>query len=98
MRKTYVYDKATGRMVAKGVSRILHMGVLPDIKGFRTVDGVSIDSRSDLREYEKRTGLEQLGTDTVCGRKDDGGLVGRRIEEMPSARHDVIEAYKRHSS
>ncbi len=97
MRKTYVYDKETGRMVAKGAERIPHMGVLPDIKSFVTTDGVRIDSRSELRAYQQRTGLEQIGTDLVCGKNDDGSLRGRIVQEMPSARHDVIEAFKRHS-
>jgi len=97
MRKTFVFDKSTGRMVAKGVTRIRHMGVLPDIAEFQTTDGVAISSRSHLREYEKRTGLVQVGDDLLHGRNDDGSMKGRVVQEMPSARADVIEAFKRHS-
>ena len=97
MRKTFVFDKATGRMVAKGVTRIRHLGVLPDIQAFRTTDGVDISSRSHLREYERRTGLEQCGDDYLHGTKEDGTMKGRVVEELPSARADIIEAFKRHS-
>lgn len=97
MRKTFVFDKATGRVVAKGVTRIQHLGVLPDIAEFQTTDGVAISSRSHLREYERRTGLEQCGDDYLHGTKEDGTMRGRIVEELPSARHDVIEAFKRHS-
>ena len=97
MRKTYVYDKETGRMVAKGVVRLPHMGVLPDIKDFQTTDGVHINGRAGLKEYERRTGLEQIGTDLVCGRNDDGSMKGRIVQEMPDVRHAIAEAWKKHS-
>lgn len=96
MRSTYVYDKETGKVVPRGAVTQRHLGVLPDIKDFQTTDGVHIHGRSGLREYQRATGLEQIGTDTVNG-LDEHGKVRRIIEEMPSARHDVIEAFKRHS-
>ncbi len=40
-----------------------HANVISDIKEFKTQDGVPITSRSDLREYEKRMGVRQVGTD-----------------------------------
>lgn len=97
MRRTFVYDKEAGKMVRKGAARLARMGILPDIKDFQTVDGVHITSRSALREYERRTGLEQCGEDYLHGVKEDGTPIGRVVEELPSARHDVIEAMKRHS-
>lgn len=97
VRKTYVWDKATRKLVPKGARRIPHMGVLPDIKDFQTTDGVNINGRAGLKEYEKRTGMEQIGNDSVNG-LDEHGRLRRIIQEMPSARHDVIEAMKRHSS
>ena len=72
-------------------------GVMPDIGAFQTTDGVGISSRKHLRDYERATGLEQIGNDTTCGRNDDGSLVGRIVDEMPSARATVEEAMRRHS-
>lgn len=37
--------------------------VLRDVPEFRTQDGVVISSRSQLREYEQRNGVKQLGND-----------------------------------
>jgi hypothetical protein len=98
MRKTYVFDHATGKVVPKGARRAASGGfAMPDINEFQTVDGVAIGSRSALRAYQRETGLEQIGNDTVAGRNADGSLRGRLVEELPSARYDVEEAMRRHS-
>lgn len=98
MRKTFVFDKVSGRVVPKGEASHRRMAVMPDIKSFVTVDGVPIDSRSELREYQRRTGLEQCGDDAMFGRNDDGSPIRRIVQEMPDIRADAIEAFKRHSS
>lgn len=99
MRRTYVYDREAGKMVEKtSLQTFEHFGVLPDIKDFETTDGVHIRGRAGLREYERRTGLEQCGDDYLHGTNDDGTMKGRIVQELPSARIDVIEAMKRHSS
>lgn len=36
---------------------------MPDIKPFRTQDGVEISSRSHLRRYEIANGVRQVGND-----------------------------------
>ena len=36
---------------------------MPDIRAFRTQEGVEISSRSKLRDYERRTGTKQVGND-----------------------------------
>lgn len=36
---------------------------IPDIKEFRTQDGVTISSRSQLRAYEQAKGVKQVGND-----------------------------------
>ena len=36
---------------------------LSDIAPFRTQEGAEISSRSQLREYERRNGVRQVGTD-----------------------------------
>ena len=40
---------------------------MPDIAPFRTMEGVEIASRSTLRDYERRMGVRQVGTDTQVG-------------------------------
>lgn len=37
--------------------------VMPDIKPFATMEGVPISSRSQLRAYEQKRGVRQVGTD-----------------------------------
>lgn len=66
-----------------------------DISEFVTTDGVQITSRSHLRDYQRATGFEQIGNDTVNG-LDESGKYRRKVQELPPARHDVIEAMKKH--
>jgi hypothetical protein len=42
-------------------SRSAH--VISDIEPFTTQEGAAITSRADLREYERRNGVKQIGTD-----------------------------------
>ena len=100
-RKTYVWDPETRKLVDKREAHWLRTqsypdGVLPDIKDFQTQDGVHIKGRTSLREYQRRTGLEQIGNDPVNGVDEQGGF-RRKVHELPPARDDVIEAFKRHS-
>jgi hypothetical protein len=37
--------------------------VISDIEPFTTQEGAAITSRVDLREYERRNGVKQIGTD-----------------------------------
>jgi hypothetical protein len=37
--------------------------VISDIEPFQTQDGAAITSRAALREYERRNGVRQVGTD-----------------------------------
>lgn len=37
--------------------------VIPDIEPFTTQEGAAITSRAALREYERRNGVKQIGTD-----------------------------------
>lgn len=67
---TYVYragkvvNKETGEPIKVG-SAINHTFALPDIAPFKSpLDfKTEISSRSQLREYEKRHGVKQVGTD-----------------------------------
>lgn len=62
-RKTYVLRD--GKLVEKSKAPPLQAGpfVMPDIAEFRTLDGTVIGGRRDLRAYEQRTGLRQVGND-----------------------------------
>ena len=66
-RETYVYRD--GKLVPKHETEPLpthgrSIHVMPDIAPFQTSgDKVAISSRSQLREYEKRTGTRQVGND-----------------------------------
>ena len=97
MRKRYVYDKETGKVVPKSEMLAKQRGfTLPDISEFVTTDGVQIGSRSDLREYQKRTGMEQIGNDTVNGLDADGSFRTKR-KPMPDIRHPIEQAWRRHN-
>ena len=65
MRKKYVFRD--GKIVVKGEDVRLSRGyfnVLPDITPFTTPgDNVSISSRSQLRAYEQKHGVKQVGND-----------------------------------
>lgn len=65
-RKTYVYDKATGKMVEKTaeIARELGIRIIPDINEYQVVGpeyGKVITSRSRHREYLKRHNLMEIG-------------------------------------
>lgn len=66
-RETYVFRN--GELVPKHeaqplASRSRSFQVMSDIAPFQTVgDRVAITSRSELREYERRTGTRQVGND-----------------------------------
>lgn len=97
MRRTFIWA-GPGKMVEKIEATLRRtQGVMPDIQPFQTVDGAAIGSRSDLRAYEKRTGLEQVGNDLVNGGRAGRDKVTRVVQEMPSARATVEEAMRRHS-
>ena len=65
MRKSYVYRD--GKIVPKDESVSLSRGyynVLPDITPFMTPgDNQMISSRSQLRAYEQKNGVKQVGND-----------------------------------
>lgn len=60
MRRRYVLRN--GELVEKN-SPAAYSNIMPDIAEFKTQDGTPITSRSHLREYEKRMGVKQIGTD-----------------------------------
>lgn len=66
-RRRFRYDPDLERMVEihdhNGPDVTPAHQFVPDIKPFRTQDGVEITSRSKLREYEARTGTKQVGND-----------------------------------
>jgi len=90
-----------GKLVSKHLAPPLahdrrpNEGIMPDIGEFQTLDGVHITGREALREYQRRTGLEQIGNDSIAGRHDGGDFVGRAHEELPPAKEAVIEVYNR---
>ena len=99
-RQTYVMRD--GKLVPKHLAaplpgRGMNHGAMPDIEPFVTTDGVEITGRAGLREYQRRTGLEQIGNDLVCGRNEDGSLKGRVVQEMPDIRPRIAEAMRIHS-
>ena len=100
-RETYVMRD--GKLIPKRLAgphpmaRTMHHNVMRDTSDFQTTDGVHIKGRAGLREYQRRTGMEQVGNDLVCGRNDDGSMVGRIVEEMPDVRSVIEEAMRRHS-
>ncbi len=99
-RQTYVMRN--GKLVPKHLAppllgRGMNHGAMPDIEPFVTTDGVEITGRAALREYQRRTGLEQVGDDLICGKNDDGSLKGRIVQEMPDVRPLVEEAMRIHS-
>ena len=96
MRTTYVLDPKTRKLVPKKQAKLSHMGVLPDIKDFQTTDGAHIKGRAGLKEYQRRTGMEQIGNDTVNGLDEQGGFQ-RKVEEMPPVINDVMDAWRKHS-
>lgn len=66
-RETYVWRD--GKLIPKALAQPLpthgrSYQIMPDITPFVTVgDRVAITSRSELREYERRTGTRQVGND-----------------------------------
>jgi hypothetical protein len=48
-------------MASRASSRSAH--VISDIEPFTTQEGAAITSRADLRDYERRNGVRQVGTD-----------------------------------
>lgn len=60
MKKRYVYRN--GELVEKAPS-LRSFNVLRDIEPFITQDGTRIDSRSELRAYEQKHGVKQVGND-----------------------------------
>jgi len=63
MRTTYVLRD--GKLVEKTDAQRPDSGpfFLPDISPFRTQDGTAISSRSQLRAYETKHGIRQVGND-----------------------------------
>jgi len=61
MRTRYV--RRNGRIVKKVSNAAAYSNVMSDIAEFKTQDGTPITSRSQLREYEKRMGVRQVGND-----------------------------------
>lgn len=51
-------DKAAPRH-----SMTRHANIISDIKEFKTQEGTPITSRMQLREYERRMGVKQVGND-----------------------------------
>lgn len=95
MKTTYVIDPKTKKLVIKKAAKLSHLGVLPDIKDFQTTDGAHIKGRAGLRAYQRRTGMEQIGNDSVNG-LDEKGNHRRIVEEMPPAINDVMDAWRKH--
>jgi len=61
MRTRYV--RRNGKIVEKHSGASSGPLVISDIKEFVTQDGVAITSRSQLRDYERRNGVRQVGND-----------------------------------
>ena len=96
VRRTYIWDHEAGKAVEKHEYVRRHAGMaMGDISEFVTMDGAHISSRSHLREYQRRTGFEQIGNETV-NPLDEQGRHTRVIQELPPATADVVEAMKKH--
>ena len=62
MRTTYV--GRGGRLVRKRPAPPRNaIEIMPDIASFVTQDGAAIGSRSQLRAYERKNGVRQVGND-----------------------------------
>jgi hypothetical protein len=61
MRTRYVHRN--GKIVEKHQATPTGPLVLSDIQEFVTQDGVAITSRSQLRDYERKNGVRQVGND-----------------------------------
>jgi hypothetical protein len=62
MRETFVLR--SGKLVRKrSTSRRGLFQVMPDIAPFVTQEGAAIGSRSQLRAYERKNGVRQVGND-----------------------------------
>lgn len=96
-RTTYIWNKETRKMVEKSEYVRQQRGLaMPDISEFVTTDGVPISSRSELREYQKRTGMEQIGNDSVNG-LDDSGQYRTKRKPMPDIKPVIEAAWRRHN-
>ena len=95
-KRTYIWCPETRKLVEKSeyIRRFSGMA-MGDISEFVTMDGAHISSRSHLREYQRRTGFEQIGNETV-NPLDEQGRVTRQVQELPPATADVVEAMKKH--
>lgn len=69
---------------------------MPDISEFVTLDGIAISSRSQLREYQRRTGMEQIGNDTVNG-LDERGQHRTKPKPMPDIEPVIRAAWQKHN-
>lgn len=58
------YVLRDGKLVEKSkAGRKAGLTIIPDIRPFKTQDGVGIGSRRELREYEKKHNVRQIGND-----------------------------------
>lgn len=66
-RKRYRYDRDLDAVVEihdhNGPQHQRCHNIIPDIQPFKTQDGTEITSRSNLRAYERKHGVKQVGTD-----------------------------------
>lgn len=71
MKQTYVLRN--GQLVPKEQAPPLHapFTYMPDIAPFVTQEGTPIGSRSQLRAYEQRMGVRQVGNDIKLPTKGD---------------------------
>ena len=96
-RETYVWCPERQKVIPKSEANFLREarwnGIIPDIKPFKTLEGEAITSRKDLREYEKRNGVVQVGNDTM-GRNDDGSFKGRRHDELRCAKEEIAQVMR----
>jgi len=62
-RETYVLRD--GKLVPKSEAPLRGgaFSYMPDIKEFQTIDGTTISSRKQLRDYERAHGVKQIGND-----------------------------------
>lgn len=100
MRKRYIQDPETHELIPaelyKRPVRDKAFHVMPDIKPFKSVcgdiAGQEISSRSKLREFEKRNGLVQVGSDTSYYEKPDPEK--QRKAHRESISHDLHRAWR----